>query len=195
MPASPAFDTALTFVLQREGEYSDDANDHGGRTMRGVTQATYDAWRAATHQPPRPVAEISDDEVRRIYYGYWLDAGCDVLEQLGRPQLALVHMDCAVNCGGGRARRLLQRALGLAEDGAWGPVTREAIARADEGAAVDAYLAVRAAFYRELATGPGQAGFLNSWMSRLRYAAKATERPISVAFAHTAENGAPDSVA
>ncbi len=36
-------DAALRFVSRWEGGLSDDPNDRGGRTMRGVTQRVYDA--------------------------------------------------------------------------------------------------------------------------------------------------------
>jgi len=44
MPSS-AFETALPFVLRWEGGFVDHPADPGGRTNRGVTQRTYDAWR------------------------------------------------------------------------------------------------------------------------------------------------------
>lgn len=192
MTFSPAYLSALAFVLEREGGYSNDPADHGGATMRGVTQAVYDGWRAATRQPPQPVRQMTDDELHRIYYGYWLDAACDVLDTLGRGRLALEHFDCAINCGSGRARRLLQRALGLAEDGIIGPRTRAEIAAADESTLIERYAEIRAAFYKSLVvTNSTQRPFLNSWLARLRAAARATGTAISATFARTRENGAP----
>ena len=54
--------------------------DPGGRTNRGVTQRTYDAWRAARGQPHADVYAIAETEVEAIYRGaYWDRAGCGAL--------------------------------------------------------------------------------------------------------------------
>jgi hypothetical protein len=44
-PARPLFDIILDHVLAMEGGYTDDAHDPGGPTNRGITLATYAAWR------------------------------------------------------------------------------------------------------------------------------------------------------
>ena len=41
------FDKALDFVLRWEGGKADDPHDRGGRTNRGITQLTYNAYRKA----------------------------------------------------------------------------------------------------------------------------------------------------
>ena len=41
-----AYNDALAFVLRWEGGFVDDPHDHGGRTMKGVTQNVYNAWLA-----------------------------------------------------------------------------------------------------------------------------------------------------
>ena len=77
-----------------EGGYAHDPADHGGDTMEGITQVTYDKWRDALGLPHAPVRGISDDDVNAIYYNwYWLGNGCD---QLAWP-LSLVHFDAVVN--------------------------------------------------------------------------------------------------
>lgn len=40
------FTRAITFILKWEGGFSDDPDDRGGRTNKGVTQKVYDTWRA-----------------------------------------------------------------------------------------------------------------------------------------------------
>ena len=54
-----AYNDALAFVLRWEGGFVDDPHDHGGRTMKGVTQNVYNAWRASQGQPAADVKGIS----------------------------------------------------------------------------------------------------------------------------------------
>lgn len=107
---TPEFTRALTFVLRWEGGWSDNAADPGGATMKGITLATFTAWRAAQYQSAPTKADlkaISDDEVTAIYwYWYWLKAGCDSLAW----PLSLAHFDLAVNGGVGRAAEAMQAA-------------------------------------------------------------------------------------
>ena len=44
---------ALKFVLQWEGGFVDDVDDHGGRTNKGITQAVYDAYLRSNGQAPK----------------------------------------------------------------------------------------------------------------------------------------------
>jgi hypothetical protein len=44
---NPTFDDALAFVLDWEGGYSNNPNDHGGSTYKGITQSEYSSYRIA----------------------------------------------------------------------------------------------------------------------------------------------------
>jgi lysozyme family protein len=163
--SSPAFRKSLPFILRWEGGYVDHPDDPGGRTNKGVTQKTYDQWRAGQGLPSRHVESIEDHEVERIYEsGYWVPPRCDLLQR----QLDLVQFDTAVNMGVGRAVRLLQAALGCGVDGAFGPQTETAAAGCDLGTTVIAYCDAREAYYRRLAERkPRLAVFLRGWLNRL----------------------------
>ena len=94
------FKRALDHVLQYEGGFVDHPLDKGGATNRGITTATYDAWRKAQGLPTRSVKLISMDEVERIYFEqYWLKVGAHQLP----PALAFVSFDAATNHGVHRA--------------------------------------------------------------------------------------------
>jgi lysozyme family protein len=87
-----AYNDALAFVLRWEGGFVDDPADHGGRTMKGVTQNVYNAWRASQGKPPGDVKNIADDEVAAIYQNdYWRKALCNVLQS----NIDLVQFDTA----------------------------------------------------------------------------------------------------
>ena len=59
------FDKALAFTLKWEGGYSNNPNDPGGATMKGVIQKTYDDYRKSKGLPLQGVKAISDSEVLR----------------------------------------------------------------------------------------------------------------------------------
>ncbi len=59
---SPAFEESLPFIMRWEGGYVDHPDDPGGRTNKGVTQKTYDAWRARQGMAARHVRSIEDEE-------------------------------------------------------------------------------------------------------------------------------------
>lgn len=89
---------SLAFTLRWEGGKVDDPHDRGGRTNRGITQRTYDGWRADQGLPKRDVYDLEEDELQAIYRNlYWWPA-----KDLPWP-LCLVVFDTAVLFGAGRA--------------------------------------------------------------------------------------------
>lgn len=176
------FRDALTFTLPWEGGYVDDPDDRGGATNRGVTQATYDAWRHENGKARRPVRKIEDAEVEEIYRTrYWHAARCDDVAARA-PRLAAAHFDSAVNHGPARAAMFLQRAVGAAADGKIGPATLAALDAAlhagGDRAVVARYLAARRAFYEAIvARDSTQKKFLKGWMRRVEELEKITRGP------------------
>jgi lysozyme family protein len=158
------YESALSFILRWEGGLSDHPNDPGGRTMKGVTQATYDAWRKARNLPIRDVAQIAQDELGAIYRdNYWRAAACERL----RAALDLVQFDTAVNMGPRRAVKILQTAVGATADGAFGPNTQAACDACALPDTTTRYCDIREGIYRKLAQRPGQDVFLAGWLNRL----------------------------
>ncbi len=159
------FEAALRFVLRWEGGFVDHPADPGGRTNRGVTQKTYDAWRAGQGLPKRDVKLIDDADVHAVYEsGYWIPPRCDLLD---RP-LDLVHLDTAVNMGPGRAVRFLQQAVGCAVDGDFGPATQRAVLACRASDTLASYCKLRENFYRQIVSRkPEQSVFLKGWLNRL----------------------------
>lgn len=160
-----AFRDGLRFVLRWEGGFVDDPADPGGRTNRGVTQKTYDGWRARQGLPRRDVLHIEGQEVEAIYEAdYWRTAGCDRLPE----SLGLIAFDTAVNMGVRRSIRILQTSLGCAADGRFGPITAAASAGCDPGPTALTYCRVREEIYRSLARrNPTLGKFLKGWLNRL----------------------------
>lgn len=132
----------------------------------------------------RTVIDITMEEVLDIYWRYyWLAARCDRVA-ITKPHLALAHFDCAVNQGTGQAPYCLQRAVSVAADGDIGPLTLAAVSQCDEETAIVALLEDRARVYRQIAQNRAASRkFLPGWLARLRWVARATDVPITPAFA------------
>ena len=162
------FREALSFVLkwEREPGVSDDPDDRGGRTNDGITQSEYDLFRKRVGQPPRDVANISEDELEAIYWhSYWLPSGAT--HALAPLDLAL--FDTGVNMGVETAIRLFQRAAGaLTVDGVIGPKTKAALQAGPLALTLDRMLDYREERYGRIVTrAPSQRKFLKGWMNRL----------------------------
>ena len=61
------YDAALKATLRYEGGKVDDPRDPGGRTAYGVTQNTYNAWRAKHGLSQKDVFQIAESGVAAIY--------------------------------------------------------------------------------------------------------------------------------
>lgn len=154
------FDTCLKLILLEEGGNSDDPHDPGGRTSRGIIQTEYNAYRRKHGLPPQSVYDATDQEVADIYMqSYWLP-DCPAMPT----GVDLVFFDMAVNAGPARAAKLLQRALGVPEDGRIGPVTMEALVAAHPIKVIMAFSDTRRAYYKSLATFKY---FGKGWLNRV----------------------------
>lgn len=150
---------SLALLLKSEGGNDDDPSDHGGRTSRGVTQREYDSWRRISGLITRDVWAAGDNEVAEIYYrGYWFPY-CNAMPD----GVDYLYFDMAVNAGPHQAAVLLQRALGVTDDGRIGPVTLEAISNADGAELINKFSVAKANFYRSL----HQPKYIKGWLNRV----------------------------
>lgn len=141
------FDKALAMVLEHEGGYVNHPKDPGGATMKGVTQAVYDAYRKVRGRGQQSVKHISDAELKAIYkFQYWDKVHGDYLPA----GLDYAVFDFAVNSGVGRASKYLQAVLGVAQDGQIGAKTLAAIQ--SPVATINALCDRRMGFLRNLRT-------------------------------------------
>mgnify|MGYP001042652692 CR=1 FL=1 len=143
------FDTCLPLILAYEGGYVNHPADPGGATNKGVTQATYNAWRKAQGLAARSVKASTAAEVSTIYRNsYWNAVKADELPA----GVDLATFDPAVNSGPSRGAKWLQGAVGATVDGAIGPKTLLAVAKADAVATVKKICALRTSFLHALRT-------------------------------------------
>ena len=111
------FVDALAYLYGEEGGYVVDA---GGPTKWGVTEAV-----ARAHGYAGDMHDYTQADAAVVYRpAYWDAMHCDELPLLAR----FAVFDLAVNSGAHEAAVLLQRAVGVKEDGVLGAFTMSAIA-------------------------------------------------------------------
>lgn len=109
------FDRAFEIIIGHEGGYVNDPRDPGGETKYGISKKAYPAF---------DIYNLTLNQAKMLYKrDYW-----DAVDAESIPGVArLMVFDCAVNCGVTTAKKLLQRAVGVKDDGVIGPKTRAAI--------------------------------------------------------------------
>jgi lysozyme family protein len=122
---------AIDDILRREGGFVNHPADRGGPTNFGVTQRTLSAWlgRPATLDDVR---NLTREEARKIYENEYLHR--PKIDRISDQALREQVLDAAVLHGPATAVKMLQRALGVDDDGAIGPDTLSALGGADAAA-------------------------------------------------------------
>lgn len=152
------FTPSLRLVLIDEGGNDDDPYDHGGRTSRGITQREYTAWLREQGRPDADVWSAPQADIDAIYNQEYWQPWCD-LWPLG---IDYMIFDMNVNAGPYRTTTLVQRAVGVHEDGRIGPVTRAAILGFHPRMFVGLFSETKRVWYRSL----GQPRFTKGWLNR-----------------------------
>lgn len=173
------FDAALTITLAFEAADSLDPDEPGnwtgGRRGDGELRGTKFGIAAAS-APNLDIKNLTFEAARKFYRDrYWSPAGCPNMPAL----LAAIVFDCAVHLGAGRAVHFVQQAIGLADDGAFGPKTREALFAAletdPEGVRLAQEVHGRRFYY--MTASPAWRNHLGyGWSRRVAYAAIAAGR-------------------
>lgn len=154
------FDIAFDRLISHEGGYVNDPRDPGGETKFGISKRSY---------PSVNIAQLTREEAKEIYRrDFW-----DVLGEEAHPAIKFQVFDFAVNAGISTAIRKLQSAIGVADDGHWGPVSAAAVKRMAINDVLMLFAAERLDYLRKLSTwtvyGSGWAGRI---ANNLRYAAQ-----------------------
>lgn len=148
--SASSYDAALARLLAHEGGYTNHPDDPGGPTNFGITIADYRRYVKAGASAA-DVRAMTLEEAKAIYRSrYWDALACDALPA----GLDYAVFDYGVNSGISRSAKVLQRLLGVAADGAIGPVT---LAAANARAARDLIAAIcdeRLRFLQSLRTWP-----------------------------------------
>lgn len=131
------FNEAVERVLQHEGGYVNHPNDPGGETNFGISKRSY---------PDVDIKNLTREGAKEIYFrDFW----CPVAKGLYGP-VVFQAFDAAVNHGIGNSIRMLQRAVGVLDDGHWGPISRAAYEKMSGDDVAINFLAERLDFVRRL---------------------------------------------
>lgn len=155
---TPAVEAGLidTPAQRKAVGYVDDPLDRGGETKFGV---------AKNANPDLDIAKLTWAGAKAVYYDrYWVTGACERLS----PTVGILHFDGCVNHGVGRAKKFLQRAAGVEDDGVIGRMTLAAVAAIDPVVLCNKICDVREQFYRDIVAGrPSQSRFLKGWLRRI----------------------------
>jgi lysozyme family protein len=151
---------SLKVCLAEEGGNDDDPNDHGGRTSRGITQREWDNYRKTHANLPEDVWKAPQGNIEDIYRSQYWNPYCDLLPA----GVDMEFFDFGVNAGQSQAAKILQRCLGVNDDGHIGILTTTALkALPDINKLIREYAEARRNFYRNLAQFPR---YGKGWLSR-----------------------------
>jgi lysozyme family protein len=142
------FDTALKALLKHEGGYVNHPADPGGMTNLGVTKRVWEEW-VGHEVDEKTMRALTPALVAPLYKKKYWDKVCGDELPTG---VDLVVFDLAVNSGPGRAAKMLQKVLGVTQDGAIGPQTLAKAINIDSSKLVADYNAERLAFLMALPT-------------------------------------------
>lgn len=118
---SLSFQQIFDRLIGHEGGYVNDLQDPGGETNWGVTKRT-----AQANGYTGNMKTMTRQQAYEIYRrAFWLRYNCEQMPDA----VAYQFFDAAVNHGFGNASRMLQRAVGVLDDGIIGKYSLEAINR------------------------------------------------------------------
>lgn len=157
------FDLAFDRLIGVEGGYTDGAGDPGGETKWGISKRSY---------PDLDIRALTKDDAKQIYrQDFWNRIYADQLPG----SVAFQVFDFAVNSGIETAVRYLQRAVGVADDGHWGPVSQAAAAARSETDLILLLNSERLEYMTKLSNWPvASRGWARRIASNLRHAAQDT---------------------
>jgi len=163
------FDQCLAAVLHHEGGFVNHPKDPGGMTNLGVTKRVWEEW-VGHEVDEKAMRALTPEVVGQMYRKkYWNKVCGDDLPT----GLDMAVFDLAVNSGPGRAAKMLQKVLGVPEDGMIGPKTLEKAASMDVGKLVEDYNAQRLSFLQAL---PTWETFGKGWGRRVAEVSKDAEK-------------------
>lgn len=159
----------IPYVLKWEGGWSDDPADAGGATMKGITLATYTAYRHKKGLPiptKNDLKNISQKDWEDIFKSmYWDRWKADNIENQSIANLLVDWLWTSGQYG----IKFPQRVLGLTDDGLVGPKTLAAINNyPNKKELFNKLWERRKQHFTSIANSrPGNQKFLKGWLNRL----------------------------
>jgi len=155
------FETIFERLIGHEGGYVNNLSDPGGETNWGISKRSY---------PNADIKNLTRWAAKDIYRkDFWDRIHADKLPD----GVAFQLFDFAVNSGVETAVRYLQRAVGVADDGHWGPISQAALEKRSESDLIMLVLAERLDFMTRLKNWPNASrGWARRIATNLRYGAE-----------------------
>lgn len=155
------FDKAFDRLIGHEGGFTanpdDDGNWTGGRKGLGELKGTKFGIASASY-PNLDIKNLTIGDAKEIYErDFWNILG------KAHPAIKFQVFDAAVNHGRGNAIRFLQKAVDVADDGKWGPVSQAALDSMDISDTLMRFVAFRLKFWAKLKSFES---FGRGWTSR-----------------------------
>ncbi|MEX4263670.1 hypothetical protein MY668_04560 [Haemophilus influenzae] len=165
---SLTFQQIFDRLIGHEGGYVNDPRDPGSETNWGVTKRT-----AQANGYTGNMKTMMRQQAYEIYYrAFWLRYNCEQMPDA----VAYQFFDAAVNHGFGNASRMLQRAVGVLDDGIIGKYSLEAINRNPISDTLMVLNGERLNFYIRLKNFDRYGkGWVNRVAQNLRYGAQDNE--------------------
>jgi hypothetical protein len=165
---SLSFQKIFDRLIGHEGGYVNDSRDPGGETNWGVTKRT-----AQANGYTGDMKTMTRQQAYEIYHrAFWVRYQCDQMP----PAIAYQFFDAAVNHGFGNASRMLQRAVGVLDDGIIGKYSLESINRNPISDTLMVLNGERLNFYTRLKNFDRYGkGWVNRVAQNLRYGAQDNE--------------------
>lgn len=146
------FETSINRLLGIEGKYVNNPEDPGGETNWGISKRSY---------PGLNIKELTREQAIALYdRDFWTPIDGDSLPSGIGYQL----LDFAVNSAPGTALRMVQRAVGVADDGHIGPVTVAALKATEPHDLIMRFLSKRLVFMTNCANWPNAS---RGWARRI----------------------------
>lgn len=151
---SLTFDQAFDRLIGHEGKFTNDRQDRGNWTTgvigKGELKGTKYGISAMTY-PDLDIKSLSLEQAKNIYKRDWWDKiNADQIDST----LVFQVWDFAINAGMGTAKRKLQLAVGVLDDGVIGNLTIQAINKAELNDILLKFNAERLKYCTSLSTWP-----------------------------------------
>lgn len=160
-------DLVAWIIDRHEGHtFTDHPKDRGGATKFGVTWRVFNAY-MGREMPIEALKELKKDLAIDILYSEFCFK--PRLSMLHDERLKLCAVDCSIHSGPARAVRSLQYAVfpGPPYDGDLGPITRNAILRADPAEVHRDMLAYRLRFLAKIVARDKSQSVFTGWWNRV----------------------------
>lgn len=134
------FDLAFDRLLGHEGRYSNNPADPGGETNWGISKRSY---------PHVDIKTLTKAGAKEIYLRDFWEPMIDA-----PPAVRFQAFDFAVNSGISTAIRKLQSAIGVADDGHWGPISAAALKNMELNDILMRFMSRRLIFWTQCSAWP-----------------------------------------